>query len=300
MSIEFYKAELESKIKELNEVYSTIQEIKAAYETLKLVEQKKDLEIEALKSQLDMKETQITTISSIIRTKDQQIDALNSTMKMKDDQILALNQTLDAKTAELNSLKEKRSGIDEKVIKEKDERIKKLEEEIKILNMDLQVSDEEIEKLNSKLNSMGIGQGSSSDGGIITRSVTRDQLVNFIITMLKGALHNVNITTPLITDLADLQLYDVKGSVNVKASCDIDINNTEHQQLLHEFEALDNIAVRQFPDKDRWVCLKDGEEMLIAAVGENGNNLAFFSKDRLHIKLFNSLIMESWLRARKL
>lgn len=300
MSIEFYKSELESKIKELNEVYSTIQEIKAAYETLKLVEQKKDLEIDAYKSQLDMKETQITTISSIIRTKDQQIEALNSTMKMKDDQILALNQTLEAKTAELKSLKESKSGVDEKIGKEKDEKIKKLEEEIKILNMDLKVSDEEIEKLNKKLTTLGIGSGSGANGCIITQTVTREQLVNFIINMLKGALHNVNVTTPVITDLADLQLYDIKGSVNVKASCDIDVNNSEHQQLLHEFEALDNIAVRQFPDKDRWVCLKDGEEMLIAAVGEQGNNLAFFSKDHLHIKLFNSLIMESWLRARKL
>jgi uncharacterized protein (DUF3084 family) len=300
MSLEWYKSELAAKVKELNEIYATIQDIKDAYETLKLVEQKKDLELDSYKSQITMKDSQMTTISSIIRTKDQQIEAINSTIKMKDDQIFAMNQTLDAKTTELKSLKESKAGASSSEVKVKDDKIAKLEEELKILNMDLKVSDEEIEKLNEKIKKGNLGQGSSGNSEIITKTVTRDQLINFMITMLKGALHNVNLTTPTIADLADLQLYDIRGSVNVKASCDVEVNNTEHQQLLHEFEALDNISVRQFPDKDRWVCLKDGEEMLIAAVGEQGHNLAFFSKDRLHIKLFNSLIMESWLRARKM
>ncbi|MHA1870033.1 MAG: hypothetical protein ACTSXF_03710, partial [Promethearchaeota archaeon] len=134
----------------------------------------------------------------------------------------------------------------------------------------------------------------------LNTTLTKDQIIEIIIDMLNRALHNINLTTPDINDLAELQLYDVRASVNIKASCFIDPSSPDHQELLEEFNALDNITLRNFPDQDRWVCLKDNEEMLIAAVGENNNYAAVISTDSKHIKLFNSLITESWLRARKI
>ncbi|MHA1729533.1 MAG: hypothetical protein ACTSWY_12475 [Promethearchaeota archaeon] len=187
------------------------------------------------------------------------------------------------------------------VSEEKNAEIKALKEEIKLLNLDLKAADNEVEDLNNKLKNTKTSEV-SSESKIQVVALTRDQIIDFMIKILERALHNVNITTPTIMDLAELQLYDLRGTVNIKASCEIDQTEAEHTELLQEFDALDNISLRHFSNKDRWVCLKDNSELFIAAVGENDNdkNFAFFSNDGNHIRLFNSLVMESWLRARKI
>ena len=47
--------------------------------------------------------------------------------------------------------------------------------------------------------------------------------------------------------------------------------------------------------------LKDGAELFFGVVGNNEDEiLTLRTKDSKHIKLLSSLVMESWLRARKL
>ena len=295
------KKQLAEKEKALDEVLADFQEIKGSYEKIDLKLQKKDLELESLKTNLKMKSEQLDTLNSLMENKDDMIQTLKNTISMKDQQIETLKQTLDVKKDEMTALKSDAGNQElEKALEEKEKEIQKLNEEIKILNMDIKMSDEEVAELSKQLEEAAGTGSASGNSNILSNNVNRDQIIDFMIEMLGRSLHNVNITTPSILDLAELQLYDIRGSVNVKASCAVDLGDPEHQELLQEFDALDNISIRNFDENDRWVCLKDSEEMFIAAIGEKSNNLAFFSEDSNHIKLFNSVIMESWLRARKI
>ena len=129
-------------------------------------------------------------------------------------------------------------------------------------------------------------------------TVSREQIIDFLTDMVTRSVHNLVITCPSIQDLAELGLYDARTSVNIKASCSVQPSSAD-QELLQEFEALDNITIRNFDSKDRWICLKDNEEMMVATIGEKSIG-AFFSNDHAHIKFFNALMMESWLLGRKL
>ena len=131
---------------------------------------------------------------------------------------------------------------------------------------------------------------------------TNKDIKDFLIQMLKKARHNVNITTPKISDLADLEVYDIKSTVNVNASCSVDQTIDEEQELLQEFEAFDNITLRHFGEQNRWICLLDGVELFIAAVDTNDedNNLVLYCNKSSQVKLFNSLAMESWSIAKKI
>lgn len=78
--------------------------------------------------------------------------------------------------------------------------------------------------------------------------------------ILGNAVHNVTITVPDISDLQDLHLYEVKSSVNVKVMCNIDPSLEENSELLKELESLDNITIRLYEDRDRFLIDRDGEE----------------------------------------
>jgi len=115
------------------------------------------------------------------------------------------------------------------------------------------------------------------------------------------ALHNVTIVVPNIRDLQELTLYEVRSSVIIKVSTSIDITLEEDAEILEELESLDNISIRMFDSEDRYVIDRDGEELLFAVIGKNENNhLVLQTRDSMHIKSFKYLIMEAWLRSRKL
>ena len=119
--------------------------------------------------------------------------------------------------------------------------------------------------------------------------------------ILETAVHKVTIAVPNIEDLQDLYLYEVRSSVNLQVSCFIDPGIELHSDLLEEFESLDNISLRTNESEDRYLILKDGEELFFAVVGnKEDNHLVFHTRDSKHIQLFNALVMESWLRSRKI
>ena len=79
----------------------------------------------------------------------------------------------------------------------------------------------------------------------------------------------------------------------------IDPEVVEQIDQLEEYESLDNITVKNFLGLDRYVILRDGEELLLAFKGKNdSNHLAFHTRDAAHIRIFSSLVMEAWLRSR--
>jgi len=80
--------------------------------------------------------------------------------------------------------------------------------------------------------------------------------------ILGNAVHNVTIAVPDINDLQDLYLYEVHSSINVKIMCNIDPNREDDAELLEELESLDNVTIRLYEDRDRFLIDRDGEELL--------------------------------------
>lgn len=127
---------------------------------------------------------------------------------------------------------------------------------------------------------------------------TKSELLKYMRLMLERAQHNVVIIVPKITDLRDLEVYDVRANVNRRIACLIEVENENHREILEELKVFAN--VRNYMGEDRYVFLRDGEELLFAALGVNNDiNLSFHTNDAAHIKLFSSLAMEAWLKSRE-
>ena len=168
-----------------------------------------------------------------------------------------------------------------------------MEEELELLAQDLDAADEEVEKLNQKLHNF---EEKAKEGFYLSKK----SVLNEIKSILMKGLHSVIITTPTIENLRDLDLYDIKPSVNIKVATWLDPQNPEHQEILNEL-TFDNIMIKIDDFKDRYCILKDGAELFFGVVGNNEDEiLTLRTKDSKHIKLLSSLVMESWLRARKL
>jgi predicted RNase H-like nuclease (RuvC/YqgF family) len=299
VELEECRKKLEQKEQEIAEITTTFDEVKNSIEGLKAQLSSKDNLITTLQSNLTAKDDQVTIVSGLVKTKDQQIETINHSLAMKDEQIFSLKNTLEAKENEIQLLAAKvdssKGMVSNAFLEEKNKRIQELEKEIKLLNLDLKAADEREEKLETKIkNSTAI----PAKGEIVMNAVSRAQIIDFLTDMVSRSVHNLIITTPSIQDLAELGLYDARTSVNIKASCSVQ-PNSDDQALLQEFEALDNVSIRNFDSKDRWICLKDNAECFIVTIGEK-SNAAFFSNDHLHIKFFANLLMESWLLGRKL
>jgi ElaB/YqjD/DUF883 family membrane-anchored ribosome-binding protein len=299
------KKQLAEKEKELSEIFGTFQEIKSAYETMNVQNQNLKTQIDSLKASLDMKETHIKTLGETIKMKDEQLALKNDQIKMKEDQIGIYQKTLEEKSKAFDELKA--SCVDKAVLAQKEAivtereasiqalqaQVKIMEEEAELLKGDIDAADEEVEQLTDKIQKI---QNEAKDAV----SNTRVQVIDKMKKILGEGLHNVNITAPSIEDLAELDLYSVKTSVNLKVSCSIEAGNPKHTDLQQEFQAFDNISLRAFDERDRWMILKDNEVLFMAIAGIEPNKfLAFSSEDPKHIKFFNTISMESWLRGRK-
>lgn len=131
--------------------------------------------------------------------------------------------------------------------------------------------------------------------------ITKAQFIKKIRNILERAQHKVVVITPTITDLEDLEVYNVRSSINLNIGCFIDIEMDRHEELLEELKSFRNIQIRNYEDQDRWVVLRDGEELLCAVIGAKQDNFLFFqTEDPNHIKLFSNLAMDAWLRSKKI
>jgi len=260
--------------------------------------------IEDIKKTIALKEDQLSTINSTLILKDAQIKTLEDSLKVKEEKIDALEKTVKLKEDELKSTAG--STVDEEVLIEKDKKIEELQKEIEILNDELNKSDEVIEQLELEKEKLEEKEkeSKSSDSKIIDYtniSISTSEIIEKMREVLQKAMHNVTIVVPNITDLQDLHLYEVRSSVNMKISCEINPGIEENADLLDEYESLDNISLRNFEGSDRYIIIRDGEELVLGVIGKNDtNHLVFHTSDPAHIKLFNSLVMEGWLRSRKI
>ncbi len=318
------KTDMAKKDKELEELMGTFTELKKYVDQLESQKGNLTQQVETSKMQVDLKnsqlgaiqikDSQIAMLNESLKLKDTQIQALNDSLSMKDQQMKTIQEAMKLKDDQINQLKLTSASSEEvavmqvqlkekqKLVDEKNAQIEDLKKEvvatkkeIDLLNQDLDAADKLGEDLQKQ-----IKEGAGIGGAIDLEKVryTRDQIVVKVVEILNRAIHNVTIVAPHIEDLEDLKLFEVRSSVSVKAACNIDPANSKHSDLLAEFESLDNISIRQYDAKDRWGISRDNEEVFLAAVGED-SNLVFYSRDALHLKLFNPIIMESWLRSRK-
>ncbi len=322
--IQKLKSEIAKKDKEMDEMMGTFTELKKYVDQLESQKGNLTQQVETSKMQVDLKnsqlgaieikDSQISMLNESLKMKDTQIQALKDSLAMKDQQMQTLQEALKLKDDQLNQLKMTSASSSDvaamqtqmkdrqKLLDEKNAQIEDLKKEIvavkkevDLLNQDLEAADKMGEDLQKQLK-----EGTGSGGAIDLEKVryNHEQIAAKVREILNHAIHNVTIVTPSIEDLEDLKLFEVKSSVSVKVACAIDPSNSKHSDLLAEFESLDNILIKQYDAKDRWGISRDNEEVFLAAVGE-GSNLVFYSRDALHLKLFNPIIMESWLRSRK-
>ncbi len=258
--------------------------------------------INNLTKSLELKEDQIITMLDSMNLKEQHNDTLNTSLQIKNEKIKDLEKivrTLNEKINLINS-----STVDKDIIAEKEDEIKECENKVDILKRELEKLEEDLDLLEAENDKLRNDLASSSDPQIIDWTyveIPKDSILKKIREILSKAVHNVTIAVPDIKDLQDLHLYEVRAHVNMKIMCYIDPSLEDDDQLLMEFESLDNITIRMYEDKDRFVIDRDGEELLFAIIGEGvNNNLIIHTRDVKHQRLLRSLVMEGWLRARKL
>ncbi len=251
---------------------------------------------------LELKEDQIKTMIDSMNLKEQHNDTLNTSLQIKNEKIKDLEKNIRTLNEKINLLNS--STVDKDLIASKEDELGECQKKVDILKGELEKQEEDLDLLEAENEKLRNDLASSSDPQIVDWTyveIPKDSILKKIREILSKAVHNVTIAVPDIKDLQDLHLYEVRASVNMKIMCYIDPSLEDDEQLLMEFESLDNITIRMYEDKDRFVIDRDGEELLFAIIGEGENtNLIIHTRDVKHQRLLRSLVMEGWLRARKL
>lgn len=258
--------------------------------------------INTLKDSIRLKDEQIVTLKDSLELKNEQLKTLESSLELKNEKLATLEKSIEVKEEQIEQIKN--STVDQEVVEEKNKIINELEEKVKLLNEELEKSDEDFEKLEAEIEKIKESTTPSADTGIVDYTnveISKSQIIEKMRDIIGKALHNIMIAVPSIIDLQDLYLYEIRSSVIMKISCLINPGIEEHSELLEELESLDNISIRLYEGQDRYVVLRDGEELFFAVIGtDNKNYLTFHTRDPKHIKLFQSAVMETWLRSKKI
>jgi len=286
----------EEKIRD--EIKKAIKEI----ENLRLIVNTKQELIENLNTSLNLKEDQIKTMIDSMNLKEQQIDTLSKSLEFKNQKIKTMETSLNLCEEQLKEVRS--STVKKSLLEDKDEEIEDLLKKLTILTGELEKADEDLEVLEAENEKLRNNLVSEAEAKIIDstfRQIPKVNILKKIREILGNAVHNVTIAVLDINDLQDLHLYEVRSSVNMKIMCNIDPSLENDAELLEELESLDNVNFRLYEDRDRFLIDRDGEELLFSIVGEGeNNNLVLYTKDVKHQRLLRSLVMEGWLRARKL
>ncbi|MFX1496094.1 MAG: coiled-coil domain-containing protein [Promethearchaeota archaeon] len=288
--------------KQVNTMQKEIEIKELKIKTQEQIIKTKDEMIENLQNSINLKEDQIQTLKDSLKLKSEQVNTLDNSVKIKNEKILTLEKSIELKERQLDTLSD--STVDKNVILERDKIIQDLETKIEALGKELSTADEDLEALeqeNEKLRNQFAAVSGAKIIDWTAIEIPKSRILEKMKEILMKALHNVTIAVPNIKDLQKLYLYEVKSSVNMKISCLIDPSLEDDAELLEEFESLDNISIRMYEGEDRYIIDRDGEELLFAVIGKNeSNHLVIHTKDPKHLKLFRSLVMESWLRSRKI
>ena len=266
-----------------------------------IIKSKEDL-INNLNTSLTLKDDQIKTMIDSMNLKEQHIDTLNKSLEIKNQNLKTLEKSFNLKEEELKELSS--STVKKNLLEEKDEEIEEYQKKLTILTGELEKADEDLDALEAENEKLRNNLASEPNEKIIDstdREIPKADILKKIREILGKAVHNVTIAVLDIDDLQDLHLYEVRSSVNMKIMCNVDSSREDDAELLEELESLDNITIRLYEDRDRYLIDRDGAELLFSIKGESeNNNLVIYTRDVKHQRLLRSLVMEGWLRARKL
>jgi len=286
----------------IRELREELKKVIKKFENYDLIIKSKEDLINNLNTSLTLKDDQIKTMIDSMNLKEQHNDTLNTSLQIKNEKIKDLEKNIRTLNEKMNLLNS--STVNKDLIAEKEEELGVCQNKLVILKGELEKQEEDLDLLEAENEKLRNDLASSSDPQIVDWTyveIPKDSILKKIREILSKAVHNVTIAVPDIKDLQDLHLYEVRSSVNMKIMSYIDPSLEDDEQLLMEFESLDNITIRMYEDKDRFLIDRDGEELLFAIIGEGvNNNLIIHTRDVKHQRLLRSLVMEGWLRARKL
>jgi len=286
----------------IRELRDELEKVIKKFENYDLIIKSKEDLINNLNTSLGLKEDQIKTMIDSMNLKEQHIDTLNKSLEIKNQNIKTLEKSFNLKEEELKELSS--STVKKNLLEEKDEEIEECQKKLTILTGELEKAEEDLDALEAENDKLRNNLASVPDEAIIDstfREIPKAVILKKMRAILGNALHKVTIAVLEINDLQDLHLYEVRAHVNVKIMCNIDPSLEDDAELLEELESLDNITIRLYEDRDRFLIDRDGEELLFSIVGEGeNNNLVIYTRDAKHQRLLRSLVMEGWLRARKL
>jgi len=286
----------------IRELRDELEKVIKKFENYDLIIKSKEDLINNLNTSLGLKEDQIKTMIDSMNLKEQHIDTLNKSLEIKNQNIKTLEKSFNLKEEELKELSS--STVKKNLLEEKDEEIEECQKKLTILTGELEKAEEDLDALEAENDKLRNNLASVPDEAIIDstfREIPKAVILKKMRAILGKAVHNVTIAVLDINDLQDLHLYEVRAHVNVKIMCNIDPSLEDDAELLEELESLDNITIRLYEDRDRFLIDRDGEELLFSIVGEGeNNNLVIYTRDAKHQRLLRSLVMEGWLRARKL
>lgn len=200
----------------------------------------------------------------------------------------------------LNKLKTK---MDEILAITAEPKISELQNRLEIMSMELNKADVEIERLNleNELLKERVEGGLGIDVLHFSKfKITKSEFIKTMWEILDNTQHNVMIIVPFISDLEVLEVFKMSSSVNIRIACSINPASEEHLELLKKYTNINQIKIRNYPGEDRYIILRDGEDLLFVAVGEDKSTyLMLHTKDTAHLAIFNSLAMDAWLRSRE-
>ncbi|MFX0011501.1 MAG: hypothetical protein ACFE9R_14405 [Candidatus Hermodarchaeota archaeon] len=131
-------------------------------------------------------------------------------------------------------------------------------------------------------------------------NLKKEEFIKKFRAVLERSQLKAMIIVPTLKDIEELEVYNVKSGVNLNIACFNDFMVEENKQLFEELESFGNIEIRNYEGVDRWVILRDGEELLCALVGtQEDNYLVLHTTDSEHIKILSNLATDAWLRSRK-
>ncbi len=180
--------------------------------------------------------------------------------------------------------------------------ISELQNRLEVMSMELNKADVEIERLNleNELLKEQVEGGLGIDILHFNKlKITKSEFIKTMWEVLDNSQHNVMIVVPFISDLEVLEVFKMSSVINIRIACSINPESVEHLELLKKYTNINQITLRNYSGGDRYIILRDGEELLFVAVGEDKSTyLMFHTKDTAHLAIFNSLAMDAWLRSR--
>ncbi|MFX0101749.1 MAG: hypothetical protein ACFFCS_19450 [Candidatus Hodarchaeota archaeon] len=274
----------------IDSLNAQINELKAKYNSL-------EAEANNLKQQVIAKDQQVIEKDTKIASLDAQLEEIKVKIQESQDKIIELqkiNEDLKLKEKDLNSeiekLNENYNSLKVR-LRDSGDSVLGTTMELEKLKSDSDEKDQKIKELEEKLGSLLTG-----DSGVITN---KDELINAFKKLMPKLHRSIRLCVPNLNQLEDggllpiLQEYPSTSVINIAAN----VNPTDEHIVLNLKEK--GATFTQFDKQDRWLLNRDGEEFIIA-VEKDDKVVGFFSNEPHLVSMFNSVIMDPFVKGIKI